>query len=358
MPADALDPLTETAAPGIGALWYTRCPVPTASSLAIDLGWLDDEFADDGITVSSLRASDDKAVRESHFDHNQTDSFRQGGNIPPIWTRSHGGDIALVAISWVDEYQALIAMPGSGIDSVKDLRGRRLGMPRRVNDQIDFWRAICLRAYLSALSLEGMDGGDVELIDLPVDESYIGAGSVSRRGTLWSGAHRARRQQADAFALIRGEVDAIYTAGAPGAQLAAFLGAHDVVELGRHPDPRIRCNNQTPTILTVSGRLARERPDIVARYIERLAAAAAWAESHRSETVRIVANDVGAPEEWVDAAYGDDFTSRLGLDLSEAGITAVDSQKDFLLRHGFIERDFDIGEWIEPGPLDIARRTA
>ena len=46
-----------SAAPNISELWYTRCPVPTASSIAISQGWLDAEFASDGIAVSSLRAS-------------------------------------------------------------------------------------------------------------------------------------------------------------------------------------------------------------------------------------------------------------------------------------------------------------
>ena len=54
----------------------------------ISQGWLDEEFARDGIKVASLRASGERSVRESHFDHTQPDSFRQGGNIPPIWTRS------------------------------------------------------------------------------------------------------------------------------------------------------------------------------------------------------------------------------------------------------------------------------
>jgi ABC-type nitrate/sulfonate/bicarbonate transport system substrate-binding protein len=353
MPADPSPPVAGAAA-NVAELWYTRCPVPSASSLAIDHGWLDDEFEFDGIAVTSLRASTERSVRESHFDHTQADSFRQGGSIPPIWTRSRGGDTALVAISWTDEYQAVIALPGSGIETVGDLRGRRLGLPRRVNDQIDYWRAMCLRGYLSALSTAGLGAGDVELVDLPVDETYIGAEGQSKRGTLWSGGNRARRQQIETFALVRGEVDAIYTAGAPGAQLAAMLGANDVVELGRHPDRRLRCNNQTPTILTVSGRLARDYPDIVARYLARLLRAASWAGDHRSETARIVANDVGASEEWVHAAYGEDLYADLGIDLSDDGIAAVAAQKDFLLHHGFIEHDFDVSGWIAHEPLRIA----
>ena len=69
-------------------LWYTRCPMPTASGLAIEMGWLDEEFAPDGIEVLSLRAAASRKTRESHFDHSQDNSFREGGNTPPIWSYS------------------------------------------------------------------------------------------------------------------------------------------------------------------------------------------------------------------------------------------------------------------------------
>ena len=47
------------------------------------------------------------------------------------------------------------------------------------------------------------------------------------------------------------------------ASLKAYLPRNrrdTVVELGRHPDWRIRCNNQTPTILTVSSWLVFNQP--------------------------------------------------------------------------------------------------
>jgi len=35
----------------IDTLWYTRCPAPTAATIAIRNGWLEEEFARDGIAV-------------------------------------------------------------------------------------------------------------------------------------------------------------------------------------------------------------------------------------------------------------------------------------------------------------------
>jgi ABC-type nitrate/sulfonate/bicarbonate transport system substrate-binding protein len=345
----------ETTRPSV--LWYTRCPVPTAASIAIERGLLDAAFHDDGIAVRSLNASDSRVVRESHFDHTQPDSFRQGGNIPPVWTRSRGGALRLIGLAWVDEYQAMITLPGSGIRNVRDLRGRRIAIPRRVNDQIDFWAAMTLRTTLAALSTEGMDESDVELVDLPVAETYIGDGNISRTGSLWGGAQRARRQQAETFALIRGEVDAIHSSGAGGAYISAYLGAHEIIDIGRHPDRELRINNQTPSALTVSSALADEHPDLVRRFVECLVEAAAWARDHAGEVQRIVAGDVTATPEWVAAAYGAHLHERLTPFLSEDGLAALAAQKAFLLRHGFIDEDFDLEDWVDRRPLEALGLT-
>lgn len=332
-------------------LWYTRCPVPTASSIAIDRGWLDDEFAGEAIRVSSLRESGTREVRESHFSHTQENSFRQGGNIPPIWARSIGHDVSLIGLSWVDRFQALIALPGSGIEQPADLRGKRIGLPRRVNDQIDFWRASSLRGILTTLELAELDERDVTIVDLPVDETYIVPIAEDHSGSLWTARTLRRMQAAELFALIRGEVDAIFTSGPRGLDLQTLLNARVILDIGRHPDPRIRTSNDTPAAITVSGKLAREHPEIVARYLARLIGASDWAKEHADETRRIVAQDVGSPEQWVAEAFGPRLHQQLEPELLERSIAALESQKDFLLARGFIRNDFNLRQWVNPEPL-------
>jgi len=336
-------------------LWYTRCPLPTASSIAIERGLLEAEFGPSGIGVQSLNASTSMAVREAHYDHGQSGLFRQGGNIPPLWSRARGADTVVVATNWIDEYQAVVSLPGSGVERPADLRGKRLGVPRRVNEPVDYWRAMCLRGFFGALEVAGIAPADVEFVDLSVDEKQIAAGGESQRGTLWRGGARARRQSREALALIRGEVDAIYTAGAPGAQLSAFMSARTVIDLGSAPRREARTNNQVPTVLTVDGALARGRPEIVARYLATLLRAARWARDHSAETLAIVGGDVGATPEWVTAAYGPEVHRQLDLDLDPRSIDAVERQKGFLLEQGFLAADFAIDEWIDPRPLALAR---
>lgn len=345
---------TETARP-VGELWYTRCPVPTASSIAISQGWLDDEFAADAITVASLRARRDSAVRESHFDHTQPDSFRQGGNIPPIWTRSRGSDVRLIGLSWAEQYQAIVALPGSGIAGPEDLKGRRLGLTRRVNDQIDFFHATSLRGYDHVLRHVGLSLDDVELVDLPVAERYLPSHGESHSGSLFGAFTNRRIQAAEVVALIRGEVDAIYVAGGRGPDLEALLGVDVVFDIAGQDDPALKVNNITPATLTVSGKLLDERPDLVTRYVAATLRAARWAVDHPVETGRIIAHEVGIAEDFVAPGYPRAIHANLEPSLDIDLVAAVESQQRFLLEHGYIADGFDVREWIDAGPLDAAR---
>ncbi len=135
----------------------------------------------------------------------------------------------------------------------------------------------------------------------------------------------------------------------------AFRAADKVVEFGSHPELLVRTGNENPTALTVSGALLREHPDLVARYLKRLLLAARWAEDHPREAAQIVASDVAAPLDWVEPAYGPELHTKFAPDLRDDWIAGLESQKDFLLKWGFIERDFDIREWIDPKPLEMAR---
>ena len=99
----------------ISEVWYTRCPVPTPVGLAAQLGYLEENFRKDGVTLKSIIDSPDRNIRQSHFNHTLDWSFRHGGNVPPIRARSEGRKTRLVGITWTDEFQAIITLPGSGI---------------------------------------------------------------------------------------------------------------------------------------------------------------------------------------------------------------------------------------------------
>jgi ABC-type nitrate/sulfonate/bicarbonate transport system substrate-binding protein len=340
-------------------LWYTRCPCATAFSVAWQRGLFREEFeGDKAVEFRSLQQSGDPKVYQSHFSHTQENSFRFGGNVPAIWARSIGSDTRLIGLSWVRTPYSILSLPGSGIRGVADLRGKRLLVARRTTERaVDFWRATTLRTYETALATAGLGLSDVILVDLPIDRPFIDPAAAAGSADLTLGSaqsHRGANREV-LFALIRGEADAVVFHSTSSTENAALLGAHVVYDVGRqHPDRVARANNGLPEALTVSGRLSIERPDLVARVVGRLLEAGDWAKTHREETVRFVAREQHTAEEIVEATYGDGLVQAFETDLAADKIAALRSQKDFLLRHGFI-KDFDFDSWIDPRPLAAAK---
>jgi sulfonate transport system substrate-binding protein len=329
----------------VDELWYTRCPVPTASGIALDLGLLRDEFATSGIVLRSIRDSEDPRVNISHFDHSLPGLFREGGNIPAIWARSEGRDTVTVALTWIDEYQAIVVRADSDIHSLADLRGRRIGLPRQDGQRVDFARAMSLRGIETGLGIAGLHLADSELVDITSDQPTF---------AVAAGVANGRFHELEAAALARGEVDAIYVKGAPGLGTVGTHGLRSLINLAEQDDPLLRVNNGNPRPVTVDRRTALERPDLVARYLAVLLRASHWAQGHPAEVFDIIGKEVGRSADEARAAYGSAAPRSFGLDLSDMRKRGLASQKDFLLRHGFIVKDFDVAGWINPEPLALA----
>lgn len=338
----------------LSEIWYTRCPVPTPVGLAAQLGYLEEAFRAEGIALRSIIDSPDREIRQSHFDHTLSWSFRHGGNVPPIRARSEGRRTRLVGITWTDEFQAIITLPATGIRTTRDLKGRRFGIARRPEGIVDFMRATALKGLVSALSLEGLTHRDVEIVDIPLADSVL----ATQEGPALFGLRRRQAYGEEIAALIRGDVEAIFVKGTAGINVANLIGAVEVAEIGFHPDPAIRINSGSPRILTVDELLADERPDLVVKLVETIGKASAWAEEHPEDARRFVARESGATEEQVLAANGPDVHRHLGLSLAPDLLQAVASYKDFLLEWGFLAADFDVAAWADHRPYSGAGRRA
>ncbi|MDB5550342.1 MAG: transporter substrate-binding protein [Rhizobium sp.] len=340
-------------------VWYTVCPVPAASSLAIARGELDDTFRGTDVTLNYIRSHPDKSVREAHYNQSQPNAFREGGNIPPIWAKSAGVNLRLIGLSWVEHFSAVLSLPGSGIETPADLKGKRLGIIERPNDPVDYPRATALRGYLAALETAGLGYDDVTFVNVPITETLVGkppeAGALSR--SLFSARIMRKRQGPEMRALLRGEVDAIYVS-TQGVEIATLLDAHIVCNINKLPEARQRINNLAPVAFTVRGELLDERPDIVSRYLAQAIRTARWAKANAIEAKRFIARDSGVAEEWVDAVYSADVSNVLEPSLDLKLIDLIEDQKDFLLKWGFIPADFDVSKWVAHEPLAEALKLA
>lgn len=338
----------------VSEIWYTRCPVPTPVGLAVQLGFFDEAFAAEGVTLNSIVDSQDRAVRTSHFDHHLAYSFRHGGNVPPIRAKSEGAGTRLVGITWTDEFQAIITLPETGIRTTRDLVGRRFGVARRPAGIVDFMAATALKGLVSALSLEGLTHHDVEIVDIALTKSVLD----ERDGPQLFGLRGRQAYGAEVAALLRGEVDAIYVKGTAGIAVANLIAAHAVADFGFHPDPRIRINSGSPRVLTVDERLAEDRPDLVATILRTLQRTSAWAQAHPDEVRRFVARETAASEDVVAVANGPDLHRHLGIGLEPELIDAIGHYKDFLHEWGFLAADFDVGAWVDERPWALLSECA
>ncbi|WP_175845595.1 ABC transporter substrate-binding protein [Burkholderia arboris] len=338
--------------------WYARSPVPTPLGIAVHLGWLNGETSADGVAIRSPRGATRHDV-SSISDHTLAQSFRQGGSIPAMWARSNDANTRVIGLSWVDESQLILARPDSGIRSVRALRGRRIAIPSRPDDRIDIFRASALRGFVNALSLDGLTTRDVELVD--VRARTLQAVGPARAADLFASPHGFSSRAlyaAEAGALLRGEVDAIYVKGSTGLEIAQLIGAHVVIDIGFHPERSIRNNNGTPRPLTVNADVLANHPDIVAGFLKLVVAAGDWASTHPDETAHYVAGETASSIDWVRAAYGNQLHRHLGVNLDDESVAALDEFKTFLHDHGFLEADFDVADWIDPRPLADVRRPS
>jgi ABC-type nitrate/sulfonate/bicarbonate transport system substrate-binding protein len=335
----------------IETLWYTRCPVPTPLGIAAQLGWIDQEVQRDGIKVRTLQDETNPALLESHFDHNLDNSIRQGGNIPAIWARSKGRQTRVVGLTWTDESQVVLVRPNGHIKRVEDLAGKKLGVATRPNDSIDFWKATTIRAYTATLEVHNLKPSDVNFVELPREEvSNVGPIPRRPRADVLDTIHSVEAQ-----ALLNGEVDAIFHKGSRGLELAEALGAHVLYDVGQHPDPKVRINNGSPRTFTVDAGLIEKDLLLVARLVKQVILAGRWAEQNRDAAVAYVAKETRSSEDAVERAYGRDVNHHLSTDLDESSIEALSDFTTFLHDWKFIPNNFNVRDWIDPRPLQLAR---
>ncbi|NVO07544.1 MAG: ABC transporter substrate-binding protein, partial [Rhodoferax sp.] len=146
---------TSIPTPSVDTLWFTRCPVPTATGLAYKLGWLSDDFAHDAIQVQTLQEVGGELARH-HYDHELKTLVREGGNLLALPARAQGAKTKLVGLTWIDELQAILVRPGSDITRPEHLVGKRLALPAfRAEDIAQNRRG---RSIARGMSLAGYKG--------------------------------------------------------------------------------------------------------------------------------------------------------------------------------------------------------
>lgn len=339
------------------SLWYTRCPAPTAASVAIRQGWLEQEFAPDGIAVRSISEAPDEATRLAHYSHDHPALFRFGGYVPPLQAMARGVDLRIIGLNWHDRVSGFYTLPEHPLSARRAegagaLKGARIALPIRKRDATDWWRATVLAGIEHLMTITGFAPGDVTIVPIEIDRAYYDDATAGpeARASLWGSRSQFAVQREEVAALYRGQVDAIYSDAALSAILTATTGAVPVLRLRGYEDDS-QAGFGHPIVLTVSAALLDARPDLVDRWIGRLLGAQDWVRSHVGETRRMFANDTGLPEALLDHGYSARLVDQVDVSLAPARVALVRKKYEHLLKHGFLQRGFDLDAMIDHGPL-------
>jgi ABC-type nitrate/sulfonate/bicarbonate transport system substrate-binding protein len=341
------------------AIWFTRCPVPTATGLAYELGWLEAEFAADKLPVNTLQETASRELARHHYDHELPGLIREGGNLLAIAARAQGAPTRLIGLTWIDEAQVILVRPDSGITEPAHLRGKRVALPRLTEFPItpttrgrSIARAMSLHGYKGALSIAGLTLDDVKLVE-------VGSGGAPASATPSPAADRSRgltRLWEGIEDLVAGRVDAVYVKGASAVDAARAAGVVVGIDLDTFQDRRTRVNNGTPRPITVHQDLLDNHFDLVVRFLAQTLRAADWAATHLDEVREVLKSETRSGDEGVAAAYRNDFHRSLHPDLSQEKLDLFRQQRDFLLTYGFLDRDFDFEGWADHRPLEAAHK--
>jgi len=331
-------------------IWSGRCPVPTATGLALKLGWLKEEFAADGIEVFDRREQAGDRWRTTYGTELVPPLFREGGAIPALIGKAQGEHTRLIGLTWIDEWQTILVHPQSGITSPAQLKSRRLAVPAwgtttKGRRSSSIARGMSLHGYKNVLDYAGLDWRNVTLVE-------VGSGDGRERESaqddglqgLWAGIAQ----------LAKGEVDAVYVKGASAVDAARKAGVVVGIDLDALPTRRARVNNGTPRPLTVPEYLLDDHFDVVVRYLAQTIRVSEWAKENEAAVHRVLQGETRGGADAVATAYRNGFHTSLHPDLSEGRLGFFAIQKDFLLLHGFLDKDFSVAEWADHRPLEAA----
>jgi ABC-type nitrate/sulfonate/bicarbonate transport system substrate-binding protein len=336
-------------------VFYTICPAALASHVAIEKGWVEEEFKKVGASPRYI-GSLPKDQWIARITHRRSDLLREGGNIPAIWAKSEGAETKLIGLAFVETRGKIVVRVGSGIRKVADLRGKRIGLSFSGTDRVDFARATAQQSILLALEIAGVDKKDVEFVDIPefetkTEDPYSSRLESASKPTEFLGNGKFKSfPWKDGLALLEGRVDAVYAGSGKSEQLEAKGLVTTIEDLGRYPDWTLQAVNN-PRAITVSTELAQQTPEIVTAWLKALIKAGHWIKKNPSAAAVIFAQVATGSEEYI---AKDILTYDFVPNLSEKSIVAIEIEKKFLLEHGYIRNYFDVKEWVDGSFLEQA----
>lgn len=281
--------------PDVLNITYVKAPFNLQNMVMKTQGLLEKEFANDGIKINWVPIK---------VGLNQVRGLMAGDldmvaamNTSTLLIANGAGNRILIAdgVAHPNDIFAVVTAKGSKIESVKDLKGKRIVGPKGT---------VLHHLLVAALAKEGMSAADVELISMNLPASLT--------------------------ALLTGHADAALLVG-PGVQKASSVGHRVLIRAGGYVD--------TNLVMAVSERFAKAYPDVVRRVAKVNRNTLLWIQDNPEAALAIGAKEHVIPlEQARELASWANFYS----ELTQVDIDAMNANQAFLLKEKMMKQAVDV----------------
>jgi ABC-type nitrate/sulfonate/bicarbonate transport system substrate-binding protein len=341
-------------------VYYTNCPLVSASNVDQELGWTKEEFKKIGVKYAFLRSR-----RENdwypHYIHNLDNLIRFGGLFPPIAVNADIRRTRLLGVTHVYEGGVMMVRSRDDIYRMTDLKGKKIGLSKSLNTiKNDWWRIQEEQGIELMLRMNGMTRKDVEIVEFPYPDDWYNdpkmLDPMENPSELWL----KRDHKHDlAFrpletALEKGAIDAMYSQSKVLSVLSEATGKFKAIEdLSRYPDWTLQVAN-VPAVITCTDVMAEKHPELAVTFMKGMIKVGRWANEYKHAAAAILDKQTFYLD--VEDTYRGIKDIDMVPNLSPQNLVSVEIGKDFMLSHGYIKNDFDVKKWAAPEFLEQAAR--
>ncbi len=343
-------------------VYYTNCPLVSASNVDQELGWTKEEYKKIGIQYLYLRARKENDWYP-HYIHNLDNMIRFGGLFPPVHVHADIRRTVLLGVTHAPhEGGAMMVRSRDDIYRMAELKGKKIGLSRSQNKiKTDWWGIQEEQGIELMLRMNGMTRKDVEIVEFPYPDDWYDNPSMmgpemENPSELWL---RRDHKHDLAFrplevALEKGMIDAMYIQSGPLQQLSEATGNFKAIEdLSRYPDWTLQVAN-IPAAITCTVEMAEKHPELAVTFLKGMIKAGRWANEHKHAAAAILDKQTF----YLDVEHTYEGIKHIDMvpNLSPQNLRSVEIGKDFMLSHGYIKNDFDVQKWAAPEFLEKAAR--
>jgi len=343
-------------------VYYTNCPLVSASNVDQELGWTREEFKRIGVKYAFMRST---PLNDwyPHYIHNLDNLIRFGGLFPPVHVHADIRRTRLLGVTHAPrEGGVLLVRAKDDIYRMTDLKGKKIGLSKSLNTiKTDWWRIQEEQGIELMLRMNGMTRKDVKIVEFPYPDDWYNnpemvGPPMENPSELWL----KRDHKNDlAFrpletALGKGVIDAMYSQSKVLSVLSEATGKFAAIEdLSRYPDWRLQVAN-IPAAITCTKVMADKHPELVVTFMKGMIKVGRWANQHKHAAAAILDKQTYYLD--VEDTYRGIEHIDMVPNLSPLNLASVEIGKKFMLSHGYIKTDFDVRKWAAPEFLEQAAR--